>query len=103
MNEPQRQGGTENTDLNAITSRIIGCAIEVHRTLGPGLLEAIYETALCIELDDAGIPYKRQMRLPVYYKGHLLGDYRVDLVVAEAVWSKSSVLTACIRSSKRSY
>jgi GxxExxY protein len=85
MNEPQRHGGTENVQLNATTSRIIGCAIEVHRTLGPGLLEGIYETALCIELDDAGIPYERQMRLPAYYKGRLLGEYRVDLIVADAV------------------
>jgi GxxExxY protein len=85
MIEPQRHGGTENTEPNAITSRIIGCAIEVHRTLGPGLLEGIYETALCIELDDAGIPYERQMRLPAYYKGRLLGEYRVDLVVADTV------------------
>jgi GxxExxY protein len=85
MNEPQRHGDTENAELNSLTSRIIGCAIEVHRTLGPGLLEAIYETALCIELDEAGIPYVRQMRVPAYYKGRLLGEYRVDLVVADAV------------------
>ncbi len=85
MNEPQRHGDTENAELNALTSRIIGCAIEVHRTLGPGLLEAIYETALCIELEEAGIPYVRQMRVPAYYKGRLLGEYRVDLVVADAV------------------
>ena len=66
MNEPQRHGDSENAELNALTSRIIGCAIEVHRTLGPGLLEAIYETALCIELDQVGIPYMRQMRVPTY-------------------------------------
>lgn len=53
--------------------------------IGPGLLEAIYETALCIELEDAAIPYARQMRIPAYYKGRLLGEYRVDLVVADAV------------------
>jgi len=76
---------TENAERNALTSRIIGCAIAVHRTLGPGLLEAIYETALCIELDEAGIPYVRKMRVPAYYKGRLLGEYRVDLVIADAV------------------
>ena len=85
MNEPQRLGDTELEELNVITSRIIGCAIEVHRTLGPGLLEAMYETALCIELENAGIPYVRQMRVPAYYKGRLLGEYRVDLVIADAV------------------
>ena len=85
MNQPQRHGDAEINELNAITSRIIGCAIEVHRTLGPGLLEASYETALCIELEDAGISYVRQMRVPAYYKGRLLGEYRVGLVVADAV------------------
>ena len=45
----------------------------------------MYETALCIELEDTGIPYVRQMKVPAYYKGRLLGDYRVDLVVADPV------------------
>ena len=85
MNEPQRLWDTELEELNVITSRIIGYAIEVHRTLGPGLLEAMYETALCIELENAGMPYVRQMKVPAYYKGRLLGEYRVDLVVADAV------------------
>ena len=85
MNEPQRLGDTELDEFNTITSRIIGCAIEVHRSLAPGLLEAIYESALCIELDEAGIRYVRQMRVPAYYKGRLLGEYRVDLVVEDAV------------------
>jgi GxxExxY protein len=80
-----RGSETRSSKSNVITSRIIGCAIEVHRTLGPGLLEAMYETALCIELENAGIPYVRQMRVPAYYKGRLLGEYRVDLVVADAV------------------
>ena len=73
------------TEINAVTQRIIGCAIEVHRVLGPGLLESIYETALCIEFDDAGMKFERQVCLPGYYKGHLLGQYRVDLIVADLV------------------
>ena len=81
MNEPQGHGGTENPEINRITSRIIGAAIEVHRALGPGLLEPLYESALCIELSECGIAYARQLRLPAYYKGHLLGEYRIDLVV----------------------
>ncbi len=84
MMEPQRPGGTETPDRNTLTSRIIGAAIEVHRALGPGLLEPIYESALCIELEDNGIQYVRQMRLPAYYKGRPLGQYRVDLVVENA-------------------
>ena len=68
-----------------LTHRIIGCAIEVHRQLGPGLLEATYEAALCIELDSACLAYARQVRVPVSYKGSLIGEYRPDLVVADRV------------------
>ena len=68
-----------------LTHQIIGCAIEVHRHLGPGLLEATYEEALCIELDDAALPYTRQVRVPVSYKGRLIGEHRPDLVVADRV------------------
>ena len=64
-----------NTEL---TERIIGCAIEVHRELGPGLPEAVCETALCIELQSRGIPFKRQIGVPIYYKGHLLSEHRPD-------------------------
>jgi GxxExxY protein len=68
-----------------LTHRIIGCAIEAHRHLGPGLLEATYEAALCIELDDAALSYTRQVRVPVLYKGRLIGEHRPDLVVANRV------------------
>ena len=50
MNQPQRHGATEIEELSGLTSRIIGAAIEVHKVLGPGLLESIYEAAMCIEL-----------------------------------------------------
>jgi GxxExxY protein len=68
-----------------LTHQIIGCAIEVHRHLGPGLLEATYEEALCLELDEARLLYTRQVRVPVIYKGHLIGEHRPDLVVADHV------------------
>jgi GxxExxY protein len=68
-----------------LTHRIIGCAIEVHRHLGPGLLEGTYEKALCIELEEAGLSYIRQVPVPVLYKGHLIGEHRPDLVVCERV------------------
>ena len=68
-----------------MTARVIGSAIEVHRVLGPGLLEMIYETALTIEFDEAGISYERQVPIPAYYKGRALGHYRVDLVVEDLV------------------
>lgn len=68
-----------------LTYRIIACAIEVHRHLGPGLFEATYEEALCIELNDARLTFRRQVRVPVLYKGHLIGEHRPDLVIADRV------------------
>jgi hypothetical protein len=53
---------------NELTRRVIGCAIEVHRTLGPGLLEAVYEACLCHEVAQAGMEFVRQRRLPVVYR-----------------------------------
>jgi GxxExxY protein len=82
MNEPQSH---RDAEVNGLTARIIGCAIEVHRVLGPGLLEALYEEAMCTELDDARIGYARQVPVPAYYKGRLLGEYRIDLIVGDLV------------------
>jgi len=71
---------------NQITQSIIGCAIEVHRHLGPGLLENAYEVALCRELDLQSIESQRQKRLPLHYKGIDLGlSYRLDILVAQTV------------------
>src|SRR6266581_1244048 len=67
--------------LNELTERIIGCAIEVHTQLGPGLLEGTYESALCIELLSAGLDFVRQPIFPVVYKGQTIGEYRLDLIV----------------------
>jgi GxxExxY protein len=68
-----------------LSEKIIGCAIEVHRELGPGLPEAVCETALCIELQSRGIPFKRQVGVPIYYKGQLISEHRPDLIVADEV------------------
>jgi GxxExxY protein len=72
-------------ETNALTDRIIGCAIEVHRELGPGLLESVYEKALCTELVVAGLDFKRQVGVPLYYKGELLSEHRPDLIVGDRV------------------
>ena len=72
-------------ELNEVTENIIGCAIEVHRELGPGLLESIYESALCIELDDRKVHYERQKSIPVNYKKHVLGEFKADLIVNNSV------------------
>ena len=72
-------------EINLLTERIIGLAIEVHKILGPGLTEAAYERALCIELSAAGLGYHKQIGLPVIYKGEVIAEHRPDLVVAERV------------------
>jgi GxxExxY protein len=84
MNRPPRHRDTEPEDLSDLTGKIIRCAIEVHRVLGPGLLEAAYESALA-ELDDAGLRYVRQKVFPAFYKGRRLGQYQVDLIVEDLV------------------
>ena len=67
--------------LDQLTHEVIGAAIEVHRTLGPGYLEAVYEEALAIELALRGIPFTRQVVIAVDYKGHSVGESRLDLLV----------------------
>jgi len=73
-------------EVNKTTEAIIGAAIEVHRHLGPGLLESAYEECLCQELMLCNIPFKRQFPLPVSYKGKDLDcGYRIDLLVNDEV------------------
>jgi GxxExxY protein len=73
-------------DPNKLTEIIIGAAIEVHRALGPGLLESAYEECLCRELDLRDIEYKRQFPLPVRYKDVLIDcGYRLDLLVQDCI------------------
>lgn len=73
-------------DINEITGQIIGAAIEVHKALGPGLLESAYEECLCHELNIRNISFQRQKSLPIEYKGVKLDcGYRLDVVVEEAI------------------
>jgi GxxExxY protein len=67
--------------LNRLTEAVIGAAIEVHRVLGPGFLESLYENALCVELVRRAIPFVRQAAFPVLYKGTLIGETRLDMLV----------------------
>jgi len=62
---------------------VLGAAVEVHRRLGPGFLEGVYEEALCVELRSRRIPFVRQAVITVDYKGHRVGDARLDLLVAD--------------------
>jgi len=69
-----------------VSKSIIGAAIEVHRTLGPGLLESAYEECLCHELELRGIAYRRQVMIDLDYKGKLVRNaFRLDLLVEELV------------------
>jgi GxxExxY protein len=71
---------------NELTGEIIGAAIEVHRHLGPGLLESAYEACLAVELESRGLHVERQMELPVRYKGRRIdAGYRIDLIVNRQV------------------
>lgn len=85
MELPQRHQDTEMERINAVTERIIGCAIEVHRVLRAGLFESIYRSALAIEFDDAGLTYERELGVPAVYKGRELGHYRIDFLVEDLV------------------
>lgn len=76
----------ETLSLNQLTERVIGVCIEIHRCLGPGLLESAYEECLCHELSVSGIGFERQRPLPVHYKNVKLDcGYRLDLVIEEKV------------------
>lgn len=73
-------------EINEITKKIIGAAIEVHRNLGPGLLESTYEICLFYELEQMGLCVERQVELPIKYKNvYLEAGYRIDLIVENEV------------------
>ena len=72
--------------VNVITENIIGASIDVHKALGPGLLESTYEECLCYELEQRKIQYVRQYNLPIKYKDvHIDCGYRIDLLIEEKV------------------
>lgn len=72
-------------EINQLSKRVIGCAIEVHRRLGPGLLESVYEKAICIELRHEGILFESQKSLHVNYRGEPVGVFRIDILVEEVI------------------
>jgi GxxExxY protein len=73
-------------DDDLLTREIIGLAIEVHRHLGPGLLESVYDKCMCYELEHAGLAFARELPLPIVYKSvRLDSNYRLDIVVENKV------------------
>jgi GxxExxY protein len=78
-----------------LTDKVIGAAIEVHRQLGPGLLESAYEKCLCRELELRGLSFERQKAIPLEYKGIKLEQgYRMDIVVANRIVLELKCVTA---------
>jgi GxxExxY protein len=73
------------TEVEELVTRMIGCLIAVHRTLGPGLLESIYSRAIGLELTAEGIPFEREVQIPVNYREQLLCVQRLDIVVASKI------------------
>lgn len=81
VTEPQRDSMNKE-DRNRLSGIVLDASIEVHKQLGPGLLESVYEACLCKELDLRNTNYKRQLSLPVNYKGFEINlDYRIDILV----------------------
>jgi GxxExxY protein len=73
-------------DINKLTGQVIGAAIEVHKEIGPGLLESIYEECLCIELRKRNLTFVQQKEIDIEYKGiKLESKYRIDLIVDKMV------------------
>ncbi len=76
-----------------ITSKIIGCAMVVHRALGNGFQEVIYQRALAIEFTKAGLIFQRELEMPIYYDGQNIGTRRVDFLVQEVISVELKALT----------
>lgn len=72
-------------EINEITRKIIGCAMQVHNTLGSGFQEVIYQRALAIEMRYAGLSFERELEMPIFYRDEQIGTRRVDFFVEECV------------------
>lgn len=82
---PDHDLSKQDTPSEALTHDIIGAAIAVHRQLGPGLLESLYERAMGIELERRHMPFRSQVPVPTSYRGAPIGEFYADLIVAESV------------------
>lgn len=76
---------TKGHNFNDLTGQIIGAALEVHKELGPGFQEVIYQRALALELEAAGLEFMREVDIPVFYKGKKIDKRRVDFVIGDCI------------------
>lgn len=85
METPRELPGRKepSVELDQLAHTVIGAAIGVHRALGPGYIESVYEEAICVEMDFQSVPYQRQYKIAVQYRGHSVGEGRLDLLVAK--------------------
>lgn len=77
-----------------LTGRIIGCAMKVHRMLGNGFQEVIYQRALAIEMEKQGLQFAREMEMPIYYEEHCIGQRRVDFFVEDIIMTELKAIIA---------
>ena len=85
MSDQKTDRSEPTKEVDALANALIGAAIEVHRILGPGLLESVYEEAMCVELQLRGIPFVRQSPIALDYKGHPVGKGQLDLLISSNV------------------
>jgi GxxExxY protein len=93
MNQESRKAG-KTLRNREVTDRIISAAIRVHRGLGPGFLENIYEEALAVEFALSGIQFIRQKPIPLFYKDHQVGEHRLDFLVEEKIVVELKAISA---------
>ncbi|GAA4499771.1 GxxExxY protein [Hymenobacter ginsengisoli] len=74
-----------DTRFNKVTEKVIGCAMGVHKLMGTGFQEVIYQRSLAVELEQAGVVFGRELEMPIFYKGVEVGSRRVDFLVEETV------------------
>jgi GxxExxY protein len=83
----------EEYKYSALTSKFIGCAMTVHKTLGNGFQEVIYQLALGIEMSISGIPFQREFEMPIFYRGQQIGTRRVDFLIEGTISLELKAIT----------
>jgi GxxExxY protein len=85
----------QNTEYkySELTSKVIGCAMEVHKTLGNGFLEVVYQRALSVELESSGVEFIREQEMPIIYKDKKIGKRRVDFIVHGKIMLEIKAIT----------